>query len=174
MKPIQEGKPLKSKHQSEPKIFGWLSSVSLLLLILATQLLPQGQNKGFKLIGIVLLVCAAAMIFIPLFLQSNIKKFKNQTETESSGAILQHNLYAILRHPQYFGYILMALGFACLSQHWFSIFLAGLITILFYLQMIREEQYCLENFGEEYFDYCKKVPRLNIIKGISRKIKRSK
>lgn len=172
MNTFQEKKPSASnKDNSEPKIFGWLASIALLTLILATQLFPQGENIAFKFIGIALLGCAAMLIFIPLFLQSKVRKLKNEEEIDSSREFLHHNLYALLRHPQYLGYILMALGFTCLSQHWVSVCLASLTTVLFYFQIIREEEYCLQKFGDDYLDYCKTVPRLNFIKGISRKMK---
>ena len=172
MNTFQKEKPLtKNEHPSEPKIFGWLASIVLLLLILATQLLPQGQNRVLKFVGITLLICAAVMIFTPLFLRSKMQKVNNDQEIDPSGEILQHNLYAILRHPQYLGYILMAVGFACLSQHWLVVCFAGVTTILFYFQMIREEEYCLHKFGDKYLNYCKKVPRVNLIKGVSRKMK---
>ena len=175
MKTFQHEKPLaKNEHKSEPKIFGWLASISLLLLILATQLFPQAHNKVLKFIGITLLVCAAGMIFTPLFLRKKMRKVKKEQEIDSSGNILKHNLYAILRHPQYLGYIMMALGFACLSQHWVVVCLASLTTVFFYFQIVREEEYCLQKFGDEYLHYCRKVPRLNLLKGISIKLKRMK
>ena len=172
MNTFQKEKPLtKNEHPSEPKIFGWLASIVLLLLILATQLFPQGQNQILRFVGITLLVCSAVMIFTPLFLRSKMQKVKNGQENDPSGEILQHNLYAIIRHPQYLGYILMAVGFACLSQHWVVGCFACLTTILFYFQMIREEEYCLYEFGDKYLNYCQKVPRLNFFKGISRKMR---
>jgi len=175
MNTIQQEKPLaKNEHKSEPKIFGWLASISLLLLILATQLLPQGHNEVLKFVGITLLVCAAAMIFTPLFLQSKMRKVTKEQEIDFSGDVLQHNLYAILRHPQYLGYIMMALGFTCLSQNWVVVCLASLATVFFYFQIVREEEYCLQKFGDEYLHYCRKVPRLNFFKGISIKLKRIK
>ena len=77
-------------------------------------------------------------------------------------------MYAIVRHPQYLGYILLVLGFICLFQNLVIGALGALAIALFYGQAVREERYCIQRFGQEYEDYVQRVPRLNFILGIIR------
>jgi protein-S-isoprenylcysteine O-methyltransferase Ste14 len=85
-----------------------------------------------------------------------------------AGKVVDQSLYAITRHPQYLGYILLGSGFALISQHWVAVLLAFIGATFFYLQAIWEERYCLAQYGEPYAQYLQRVPRFNIIFGILR------
>jgi hypothetical protein len=70
-----------------------------------------------------------------------------------TGAVVDRGVYAITRHPQYLGYMLLACGFALLSQHWLAILLAAVCVTCFYLQAVSEEEYCLAQLGSAYERY---------------------
>ena len=70
----------------------------------------------------------------------------------------------------YFGFILIVLGLALISQHWLSIASGVLGSLLFYSDLGTEEQSNVEKFGVEYESYMTKVPRMNIFLGIIRRI----
>ncbi len=78
----------------------------------------------------------------------------------------QHRLvssgpYALVRHPMYTSFLLMAVGQAFLLSNW-VVGLAGLIGfgILFFLRVDKEERMMLENFGPEYRDYMERTKRI--------------
>jgi protein-S-isoprenylcysteine O-methyltransferase Ste14 len=85
--------------------------------------------------------------------------------------LVNSGIYSIIRHPQYFGFILIVLGIALISQHWLSITSGVLGSLLFYCDLGTEEQTNVEKFGIEYESYMMKVPRMNVILGIIRRIK---
>jgi protein-S-isoprenylcysteine O-methyltransferase Ste14 len=85
-----------------------------------------------------------------------------------ANAVVDRGLYAIVRHPQYLGYMFLACGFALLSQHWMTAVLAVVGITMFYGQAVREERTCLAAFGEPYARYRRQVPRFNAILGIIR------
>lgn len=82
--------------------------------------------------------------------------------------VVDHGVYAVVRHPQYLGYMMFAGGFALLWQHWGTLLLAAVAVLGFDRQAIGEEAYCLARFGEPYAQYCRRVPRYNLAVGLSR------
>jgi protein-S-isoprenylcysteine O-methyltransferase Ste14 len=78
----------------------------------------------------------------------------------------QHKLvragpYAMVRHPMYTSFMLMALGQAFLLSNW-VVGLAGLIgfAVLFFLRVDKEERMMLENFGPQYRAYMERTKRI--------------
>ena len=78
----------------------------------------------------------------------------------------QHKLvsagpYALVRHPMYTSFLLMALGQAFLLSNW-VVGLAGLIgfAVLFFLRVDKEERMMLENFGPQYRAYMERTKRI--------------
>ena len=80
--------------------------------------------------------------------------------------------YAVVRHPQYLGYMCLNVTFVLISQHGLIIVLGSLATILFYLYALREEELLIEKFGKEYQEYMCRVPRFNVMLGLTRAILR--
>ncbi|WP_436119319.1 protein-S-isoprenylcysteine O-methyltransferase [Phyllobacterium sp. LjRoot231] len=69
--------------------------------------------------------------------------------------------YAIIRHPMYTSFLLMALGQALLLSNW-VVGLAGLagFAVLFFLRVDEEERMMLENFGPQYRAYMERTKRI--------------
>lgn len=70
-------------------------------------------------------------------------------------------IYSILRHPTYFGLILISLGGFFLKFSFYSITSFLLVLIGFYIHItFVEEKELIERFGDSFLDYKKKVPPL--------------
>ncbi len=65
--------------------------------------------------------------------------------------------YALVRHPMYLGILLTGLGGILLYRTWTLVFivLTGLGLVL---RARREEQVLADEFGQEWQDYCQRVP----------------
>lgn len=70
-------------------------------------------------------------------------------------------IYAIVRHPMYAGFWLMALAQALLLPNWVA-GPAGLVGfgILFFGRVRREEEMMITAFGDEYRDYMRRTARV--------------
>ena len=77
----------------------------------------------------------------------------------------------IIRHPQYLAYIFLVSGFAMLTQHCYTIGLAALAIILFYMQSREEDKELKQKFGNEFMEYYRRVPRFNFVQGWLRKLR---
>ena len=82
--------------------------------------------------------------------------------------LVDKGVFSLLRHPQYFGFILFALGFIFLSQNIWIILLALMSIVFIALGCVFEDAYLRERFGSETILYQKRVPGLNIFLGLWR------
>jgi protein-S-isoprenylcysteine O-methyltransferase Ste14 len=86
--------------------------------------------------------------------------------------VVQRGPFALVRHPQYLGYMLFAVTAALISRHWTVVALAAAAVAAFFAHALREERYCLERFGEAYARYMTRVPRFNALAGALRLLRR--
>ena len=169
-----QGHTLDDDHQLKPpKLFAWIASLAIILLILVTQFLARGDNLYLRGVGALVLALAGVFIFAPFFLLMKRGQIEDGKSYVQTRAVVDQGLYSITRHPQYLGYIFLACGFALLSQHWVVVLLAVIGVTLFYLQAVKEERYCLAQLGEPYEQYLGRVPRFNLILGIIHLLQRS-
>jgi protein-S-isoprenylcysteine O-methyltransferase Ste14 len=97
------------------------------------------------------------------------KAFVNTTCLVNTG------IYALVRHPQYTGGIYAIFATTLLwYPHWLFVVLGVIGAMLIYLSTIEEDRRLIEKFGEDYVAYMKKVPRMNLILGIIRLLRRQK
>jgi len=88
--------------------------------------------------------------------------------------VVDSGIYAVVRHPMYLGFILVLLALILISQHWLSA-IFSVPWILFLGNAIRgEEKVNIERFGDDYKRYVQSVPRVNILVGAMRLLRRSK
>jgi protein-S-isoprenylcysteine O-methyltransferase Ste14 len=74
---------------------------------------------------------------------------------------MTHGAYAVARHPAYFGICLIWLGLGAAFSSPPVLAIAVLFTIPVYVLYLRaEESMMLESFGDEYREYCRRVPML--------------
>ena len=82
--------------------------------------------------------------------------------------LVDSGVYAVVRHPQYLGFMLFVFALILMSQHWLSVISGVLGAVLFYVDILKEEQMSDEKFGDDYRRYMERVPRMNLLIGILR------
>lgn len=163
-----------SEGWAPPRLFAWLASLATILLLVATLTLERGGNAYLRVAGVAVLVLSGVFIFAPFLLLSKHGRGQDGATYMRTETVVDRGLYALTRHPQYLGYMLLATGFALLSQHWLSILLAVAGVTCFYVQALREEKHCLAQLGEPYERYMRRVPRFNILLGTVRLLRRGR
>lgn len=122
----------------------------------------------FWTIGMILVIYP----FIYLKIRGGVPKGKSYVHTEK---LVTTGLYSIIRHVQYTGGILsIFIATPLLYPHLIFIFLGIPGIILTYLGMKREDSLMIEKFGDEYREYMKKVPAMNLFLGIYYKFRKDK
>jgi protein-S-isoprenylcysteine O-methyltransferase Ste14 len=161
------------RERTPPRRFAWLASLASVLLLIASVFLERGGNAYLRVAGVVALGLAGVFIFAPFLLFREHGQGKGGGTYMQTEVVVDQGLYAITRHPQYLGYMLLACGFALLVQHWLVAILALAGIVSFYVQAVREERYCLAKFGVWYKQYQRRVPRFNAVVGIVRLVRRA-
>jgi len=86
--------------------------------------------------------------------------------------VVKRGVYSVVRHPLYLGWLLTYPAAMLVSQHWLIVIL-GVIGIASMNQIIKmADEQLVDKFGADYETYMQEVPRLNILLGIVRKLKR--
>lgn len=160
--------------------YHFLDFIAYLLMVICFPLNPlvllkiiePHENKllfyfgaGFWFIGMIFVIYP----FIYFKLKGNVSKGKAYVHTNT---IVTSGLYSIVRHVQYTGGILsIFIATTLLYPHWIFIFLGIPGILLTYLGTKREDKLLIEKFGDEYKRYIDKVPAINIVAGVIRKLK---
>ena len=85
--------------------------------------------------------------------------------------LVDTNIYGVVRHPQYLAGICLGLAMMFLAQHWL-IALLGIVSItMLALDAKEADRQGIEKFGTEYRRYMERVPQLNLILGVWRRIR---
>lgn len=73
--------------------------------------------------------------------------------------LVQSGPYRVTRNPQIVGGSLLVIGIALLWPSWYAVGWIALYGMVAHLMVITEEEHLYQVFGEEYAQYCKRVPR---------------
>jgi protein-S-isoprenylcysteine O-methyltransferase Ste14 len=89
------------------------------------------------------------------------KNWSITLEIRDNHKLVDSGPYALVRHPMYSSFLLLALGQIFLLPNWVAGF-AGLLgfATLFFLRVRKEERMMLETFGSSYGDYMKMTKRV--------------
>ena len=91
------------------------------------------------------------------------KPFVNTTRLVDTG------IYSVVRHPQYLGGVFSIFVTTILwYPHWLFGVLGVIATAVIYMGCREEDQRLVQRFGDDYVDYMRKVPRMNILAGVIR------
>lgn len=157
-----------------PKIPGGLIIAGILIVaqyILGFFVYKLPGLRGLQWAGGAVWVPSLILGVAPIFIlrkEGGVEKGKSYIKTRQ---LVVTSLYAIVRHPQYMGGILLNLALMLLAQHWLIILLGCISAVLIWLDIQAADQECIEKFGDEYRRYMQRVPQINFILGAIRFIR---
>ena len=127
------------------------------------------------IIGWVVWAFGMVLVMAPIVMfprRGGIAKGKSFVHTTR---LVDTGIYAIVRHPQYTGgiYALFLTTFLW-YPHWLFGLLGAIGTAVTYMGCREEDQRLIEQFGDDYRTYMKRVPRINVFLGLFRWLKRRK
>ncbi|HZP19646.1 MAG TPA: protein-S-isoprenylcysteine O-methyltransferase [Bauldia sp.] len=112
--------------------------------------------------GWVGLVCALAALALFQLTHAQLgRNWSVSLDTRRDHRLIDSGVYALVRHPMYSAFWLLAIAQAWLIPNWVAGF-AGLIGFgtLFFLRVGREEQMMVDTFGEAYLAYMRRTKRV--------------
>ncbi|MBN2047052.1 MAG: isoprenylcysteine carboxylmethyltransferase family protein [Anaerolineaceae bacterium] len=148
----------------------WLAHGGVILVLLFQLFLEGGPVFWLEVLGALMAVLAMVFIFLPFYQLKKFGEVSDGSNYMSTTVVVDRGLYGVVRHPQYLGYMLLNTAFVCITQNLWLMLLALVSILSFYFLMIDEEKLCQKQFGAEYEQYQARVPRLNFILGMVKKL----
>lgn len=172
---MSDAEAIRSSYSWKRDPLLWAYSVLMFLPIIVVFVFYNYYSLDFLVYaGWILLVFSVVIIFLAggeFRKKGGAPKGKSIVHTT---ALVDSGVYAVIRHPQYLGFMLFVLSLVLMSQHWLGVISGVLGSALFYKDVLREEQMIVEKFGDDYRRYMERVPRLNFLIGILRLLRRRK
>ena len=109
-----------------------------------------------------------------LFLASQSRRRARKKTDPSKNVLIETGTYAYVRHPEFFSQFFIAFGLVFISQYWVSIVVGTVLIAFLGLAIMDEEKTNKEKFGQAYIAYMQRVPRINLIAGVIRQIKKKR
>ena len=129
-------------------------------------------NQTLFVVGNVIVGMGILLITLAMATLRRKGNLEAEGDFTATTVVVKLGVYSIVRHPLYLGWLLMYPAAMLASQHWLIVILGvlGLVSIDQIARMADEQ--LVEKFGLDYETYMQQVPRLNILLGIVRKLKR--
>ncbi|MBN2258013.1 MAG: isoprenylcysteine carboxylmethyltransferase family protein [Anaerolineaceae bacterium] len=108
----------------------------------------------------------------PIFILKKKGGVAKGTSYVNTTQLVDTNLYAIVRHPQYLAGILFSISLMLLSAHWLVLLLGIISSGLIYVDIQMADQEGLQQFGDTYREYMGRVPQINFLAGIVRQFRK--
>jgi protein-S-isoprenylcysteine O-methyltransferase Ste14 len=104
-------------------------------------------------------LCLGGVLVLVLSLVSFGSSFRIGIDVDQPGRLVTTGIFAVSRNPIYVGFFLFLVGQLLVFPNWVLLaYLAG-GTGLFHRQVLREEQFMRQRYGQEYVEYCSRVRR---------------
>lgn len=169
--PAIEATPASYSWKRDPLF--WAYSILMLLPIIMVLVFYNYYTLDLLVyVGWILLAFSVVIIFMA---GGEFRKKGGAPRGQSivqTTVVVDSGIYAVVRHPQYLGFILFVFALVLMSQHWVSVISWIIGSTLFYRDVLREEQMSIAKFGDDYQRYMRKVPRMNLLLGVTRLLRK--
>ena len=160
------------KSRLSPLAFPIASITIVLCWLLFVLYFNNPTSQALFVLGNVIIGVSILLIILAIVTLRRKGKPQEGEAFTATTAVVKRGVYSVVRHPLYLGWLLTYPAVMLVSQHWLIVIL-GVIGIASIDQITRTaDEELVEKFGIDYETYMQEVPRLNIIKGIFRKLKR--
>ena len=104
-------------------------------------------------------LCLGGVLVLVLSIVSFGNSFRVGIDVDQPGRLVTTGIFAVSRNPIDVGFFLFLVGQLLVFPNWVLLaYLAG-GTWLFHRQVLREEEFMRQRYGQEYVEYCSRVRR---------------
>ncbi len=115
------------------------------------------EDLEFKVLGMVLSILGLVIYGLALWAMG--ESWRIGIDKESLGQLVTEGLFAWTRNPIYVALDLLALSAFLLLGRLVLLVLSLAIAAMFHYQILREESFLIDVYGDLYRDYCSRVGR---------------
>jgi len=104
-------------------------------------------------------LCLVGVLILVLSLVSFGNSFRVGIDVDKPGRLVTTGIFGVSRNPIYVGFFLFLVGQFLVFPNWIPLcYLVG-GALLFHRQVLREEEFMRQRYGQEYLEYCSRVRR---------------
>jgi protein-S-isoprenylcysteine O-methyltransferase Ste14 len=115
------------------------------------------RNKLIAWLGV--LSCVAAAVFFIWTMVSFKESFRVGLSENTEQGLITNGAFALSRNPIYVSFALMLIGEFLIFGSWIMLVYIVLGFTAFHRQVLKEEVFLREQYGEDFENYCRKVRR---------------
>jgi len=115
------------------------------------------QSGIVSWLGVVLCLAGVALLFLSLV--SFGKSFRVGIDTEQPDKLVTSGVFAFSRNPIYVAFAFVLLGEFLVYSNWMLLVYVVGAACLLHRQVLREEAYLREHYGQQYIEYSERVRR---------------
>jgi protein-S-isoprenylcysteine O-methyltransferase Ste14 len=104
-------------------------------------------------------VCSVSLVWFGLTLKVFGRSFRVGIDTHTSEKLITNGTFSVSRNPIYLAFIIFFIGIFLSYPNIISSVFLVLITITIHRQILREEKFLKDHYGNEYEEYSKRVRR---------------
>jgi protein-S-isoprenylcysteine O-methyltransferase Ste14 len=125
--------------------------------------LPLVSTQEFFHSGVVswvgVFLCFVGLMLLLFSLVSFGKSFRVGIDVDRPDKLVTTGIFAFSRNPIYVGFAFVLLGQFLVFPNWILLAYLAVGIWLFHRQVLREEGFLREQYGQEYAEYCNRVRR---------------
>jgi protein-S-isoprenylcysteine O-methyltransferase Ste14 len=103
--------------------------------------------------------CYAGLAILALSLRSFGDSFRVGIDVDHPDKLVTTGIFSISRNPIYVGFSFVLLGQFLVFSNWVMLIYLVAGIWLFHRQVLREEDFLREHYGQKYAEYCQRVRR---------------
>ena len=84
--------------------------------------------------------------------------------------LIEWGIYGIVRHPMYLGAMSLFLSWIFFLPHWIIVLISSVNIAIVYWSIVQGERQNITKFGDPYRRYIERVPRINLLAGLTRRL----
>jgi len=115
---------------------------------------------------------ATVLLFLPVVTLRHAGRVPQGKSYVATRRLVRTGIYALVRHPQYLGWMAMYLALCLFNPHWALVVVAALGVAYLYRIVVQEDTRLVKKFGPPYERYMRAVPQLNLLVGVVRWLRR--
>lgn len=115
------------------------------------------QSETVSWIGA--LTCLVSLVLFLWTMISFSKSFRVGLVENTEQGLITMGAFAVSRNPIYVSFAIMLIGQFLIFPSWILLLYIVIATLRFHAQVLKEENFLQEQYGEEFNAYCKKVRR---------------
>ena len=115
------------------------------------------QSQAARTFGLLLLILGM-IPFILAFVNFGTS-WRIGIDRKTPGTLVTSGIFAVTRNPIFVAFILFLFGVFLINGTWFFLIFALLAVLAIHLQILREEEFLKQQYGDAYEQYCQRAAR---------------